>query len=93
MPNARVTFSLTTPTGDLRMRGSKNRVFSVQRVEHFASEALQGGKTVTISTLKVFLMLHSIIFVGLTATTSLGSPTVARVRYVQYYYVEADVPE
>ena len=87
-----VTFSLTTPSGDLRTRGSENRVFSIQRVELFASEALQGGKTVTISSLKAFLMLHS-IFVGLTATTSLGGPTVARVSYIRHYYVEADVPE
>ena len=62
-----VTFSLTTPTGDLRTRGSENRALSVQRVERFASGALKGGKIVTISSLKAFLMLH-IIFVGLIAT-------------------------
>ena len=87
-----VTFSLTTPTGDLRPRGSENRVFSVQRVEHFASEVLKGGKIVTISSLKAFLVLRS-IFVGLTATASLGDPTVAHISYVRYYYVEADIPE
>ena len=64
-----MTFSLTTPTGDLRMRGSENQALSVQHVERFTSEALKGGKIVTISSLKAFLMLHSIIiFVGLIAT-------------------------
>ena len=62
-----VIFTLTTPTGELRMRGSMNRALSVQRVERFASEALKGGKIVRISSLKAFLMLHS-IFVGLIAT-------------------------
>ena len=62
-----VTFTFTTPTGELRTRGSENRALSVQRVERFASEALKGGKIVTISSLKAFLMLHS-IFVGLIAT-------------------------
>ena len=87
-----VTLSLTTPIGDLRTRGSENRLLSVQRVERFASEVLKGGKIVTISSLKAFLPLHS-IFVGLTATASPGSPTVARVSYVRYYCVEADIPE
>ena len=64
-----MTFSLTTPTGDLRTRGSKNRNLSVQHVERFASEALKGGKIVTISSLKAFLMLRS-IFVGLTKMPS-----------------------
>ena len=62
-----VTFTLTTPTGELRTRGSENRALSIQRVECFASGALKGGKIVTISSLKAFLMLH-IIFVGLIAT-------------------------
>ena len=62
-----VTFTLTTPTGDLRTRGSENRALSVQHVERFASEALKDGKIVTISSLKAVLMLHS-IFVGLIAT-------------------------
>ena len=39
-----VTFSLTMLTGDLRTRGSENRVLSIQRVERFASEVLKGGK-------------------------------------------------
>ena len=46
-----VTFTLTTPTGDLRARGSENRALSVHRVERFASEALKEGKIVTISSL------------------------------------------
>ena len=33
------------------------------------------------------------IFVGLIATAWLGGPTVARVSYVRYYCVEADIPE
>ena len=45
----------------------ENRALSVQRVECFASEALKEGKIVTISSLKAFLMLHS-IFVRLIAT-------------------------
>ena len=85
-----VTFSLTTPTGDLR-RGSENRVLTFQRMERFASEALKGCKIVTISGLKAFIMFHT-IFVGLIATASLGSPTIARDSYVRYYCV-ADIPE
>ena len=60
-------------------------------MERFASEAFKGGKIVTISSLKAFLMLGSIV--GLTATASLGGPTVAHVSYVRYYCVEADIPE
>ena len=62
-----VTFTLTTPTGDLRTRGSENQALSIQRVECFASEASKEGKIVTVSSLKAFLMLHS-IFVGWIAT-------------------------
>ena len=61
-------------------------------MKRFASEAFKGGKIVMISSLKAFLMLGS-IFVGLTATASLGGPTVARVSYIRYYSVQADIPE
>ena len=87
-----MTFSLTMLTGHLRTRGSENRVLSVQCVERFASKVLKGGKIVTISSLKAFLMLRSIL-VGLIASASLGGQTVTRVSYVRYYCVEADIPE